>query len=271
MTNRFEGLDFVNIVPEELWREVSNIEQETVNKIIPKNKKNKKAKLLSEKASQIAEEREAKRKGEREKYTQLNAELQRIAKKDKKAFFNEQCKEIEDNNRKNNTQDHFKKIRNIKGTFHPKRGKINDRNRKDLIEAEEIKKRWKEHTELYTHTQKDLNDLDNHDGVVTHPEPNILECEVKWALGNTAAIKASGGDGIPAELFQILKDDAIKVLHQYVSKFGKPCSGRRTGKDQSSSQFPRRAVLKNVQTPGGLPSFHMLVRLKIPQARLQHM
>ena len=210
--NRFKGLDLVNKVPEELWTEVHNIVQEAVNKTIPKKKKSKKAKWLSEEVLQIAEERrEAKSKGERERYTQLNAEFQRIARRDKKAFFDEQCKHIEENNRRGNTRYLFKKIGNIKGTFHPKMGTIKDRNGNDLIEAEETKKKWKEYTEELF--KKDLNDPDNHDGVVTHPEPDILECEVKWALGSTAVNKASGGDGTPAELFKILKNNAIKMLH----------------------------------------------------------
>ena len=118
------------------------------------------------------------------------------------------------------TGDLFKKIGNIKGIFHVNMGTVKDRNGEDLTEAEEIKKRCQEQTEeLYT---KDLNDPDNHNGVITHLEPDILECEVKRALGSTAANKATGGDGIPAELFKILKDDAVKVLHSIVSKFGKP-------------------------------------------------
>ena len=109
------------------------------------------------------------------------------------------------------TRDLFKKIRDTKGTFHAKMGSIKDRNGMDLREAEDIKKRWQEYTEeLY---KKDLHDLDNHDGVITHLEPDILECEVRWALESITMNKASGGDGIPVELFQILKDDAVKVLH----------------------------------------------------------
>ena len=116
----------------------------------------------------------------------------------------------EENNRMGKTRDLFKKIRDTKGTFHAKMGSINDRNGMDLTEAEDIKK-WQEYTkELY---KKDLHDPDNHDGVITHLEPDILECEVKWALGSITTNKASGGDGIPIELFQILKDDALKVLH----------------------------------------------------------
>ena len=120
-----------------------------------------------------------KSKGERERYTQLNAKFQRIARKDEQAFFNEQCKEIEENNRKGKIRDLFKKIRNTKGTFHARIGMIKDRNSKDLTEADEIKKRWQECTELY---KKGLNDLNNHDGVITELEPDILECEVKRAL-----------------------------------------------------------------------------------------
>ena len=171
-------------------------------------------------ALQIAKERrEAKSKGERERYTQLNAEFQRIARRDKKAFFNEQCKEIKENNGRGMTRYLFKKIEDIKGTFHAKMGTIKDRNSKHLIEAEEIKRRWQEYTEkLY---KKGLNDPDNHNGVVTHLESDILECEVKWASGSTAANKASGGNGIPAELFKILKDDAIKVLHSICQQIWK--------------------------------------------------
>ena len=141
----------------------------------------------------------------------MNAEFQRIARKDKKAFLSDQCKEIEENNRMGKTRDLFKKIRDTKGTFRAKMGTINDRNGMDLTEAKDIKKRWQEDTEeLY---KKDLRDPDNHDGVIAHLEPDILECEVKWALGSITVNKASGCDGIPVELFQILKDDAVKVLH----------------------------------------------------------
>ena len=161
-------------------------------------------------ALQIAEKREVKGKEEKERYTLLNAEFQRIARRDKKAL-SDQCKEIEENNTMAKTRDVFKKIRDTKGTFHAKMGTIKDRNGADLIEAEDIKKRWQEYTEeLY---KKDLHDPDNHDGVITHLEPGILEWEVKWALGSITMHKASGGDGIPVELFQILKDDAMKVPH----------------------------------------------------------
>ena len=127
----------------------------------------------------------------------------------------------------------------------------------DLTEAEDIKKRWQEYTELY---KKDLHHPDNHDGVVTHLESDILECEVKWALASITRNKASGGDGIPVELFQILKDDAIKVLHSICQKFGKLSSGHRTGKGQFSFQSQRKAIPKNVQTTAQLHSSHMLVK-----------
>ena len=152
-----------------------------------------------------------KSKGEKEKYKHLNAEFQKIARRDKKAFLSSQFKEIEENNRMGKSRDLFKKIRDTKETFHAKMDTIKDRNGMDLIEAKDIKKRWQEYTEeLY---KKDLHDPDNHDGVTTHLEPDTLECEVKWASGSITTNKASGGDGIPAELFQILTDDAVKVLH----------------------------------------------------------
>ena len=138
--------------------------------------------------------REAKSKGEKERYTHLNAEFQRIARRDKKAFLSDQCKEIEENNRMGKTRDFFKKIRDTKETFNTKMGTIKDRNGWDLTEAEEIKKRWQEHTEeLY---KKDIHDLDNHDGVITHLEPDVLECEVKWALGSITMNTVNGGDEI---------------------------------------------------------------------------
>ena len=206
-------------MPEELWREVHSSVQEAVIKTIPKKKKCKKAKWLSEEALQIAEKRrEVKGKGEKERYADLNTEFQRIASRGMKAFLSEQCKEIEGNNRKGKTRDLFKKIKDIKGTFHEKLGTIKDRNGMDLTEAEDIKKRWQEYTELY---KKDLHDPYNHDGMITHLEPDILESEFKWALGSITMNKAGGGDGIPTELFQILKDDAVKVLHSICQQIWK--------------------------------------------------
>ena len=148
MRNRFKGLDLIDRMPDELWKEVCDIVQETGIKTIPKKKKCKKAKWLSEEDLQIAvKRREVKSKGEKERYTHLNAESQRIARRDKKAFFSDQCKEIEENNRIRKTRDFFKTIRDTKGTFHAKMGLIKDRNGMDLTEAEDIKKRWQEYTE----------------------------------------------------------------------------------------------------------------------------
>ena len=142
-----------------------------------------------------------KSKGGKERYTHLNVEFKRIARGDKKAFLSDQCKEIEENNRMGKTRDLFNKIRDAKGTCHAKMGTIKDRNGMDLTEAEDIKNRWQEYTEeLY---KKDLHNQDNHNGVITHLEPDILECEVKWALGSIITNKASGVDGIPVELIQI--------------------------------------------------------------------
>ena len=162
--------------------------------------------------------REAKSKGEKERYKHLNAEFQRIARRYKKAFLTDQCKEIEGNNRMRKTRDLFEKIRDTKGIFHAKMGSIKDRNCMDLTEAEDIKKRWPEYTELY---KKELRDPDNHDGVITHLEPDILEYEAMWALGSITRNKDSGGDRIPVELFRILKDDAVKVLHSICQQIWK--------------------------------------------------
>ena len=161
--------------------EVHDIVQEAVIKTISMEKKCKKAKWLSEEDLQIAvKRREVKNKGEKERHKHLNAEFQRIARRDKKVYLSEQCKDIEENNRMGKTRDLFKKIRDTKGTFHAKMGSIKDRNGMDLTEAEDIKKRWQEYTEeLY---KKDFHDPVNHDGVITDLEPDILECEVKWAL-----------------------------------------------------------------------------------------
>ena len=153
-------------------------------------------------ALQIAEKsRETLGKGEKERYTYLNADFQRIARRDKKAFFNDQCKEIEENNKMGKTRDLFKKIRDIKGIFHAKIGTIKDRNGMNLTEAKDIKN-WQEYKEELF--KKDLHDPDNYDGVIIHLEPDIMECEVKWALGSITMNKTGGGDGILVELFKIL-------------------------------------------------------------------
>ena len=200
--------------------EVHDTVQEAVIKTIPKKKKLQKGKMVSEEALQIAvKRREVKIKGEKDRYSHLNAKFQRIARRDKKAFLSNQCKEIEENNRMRKTRDLFKKIRDTKGTFQAQMGSIKDRNGRELTEAEDIKKRWQEYTEeLY---KKDLHDPDNHNGMITHLEPDILDCEVKWALGSITRNKASGGDGIPVELFQILKYDSVKVLHSIYQQIWK--------------------------------------------------
>ena len=177
-------------MPDELWNEVHDIVQETGIKTIPMERKCKKAKWLSEEALQIAvKRREAKSKREKERCTHLNAEIQRITRRVKKAFLSNQCKEIEENNKMGKTRDIFKKIKDTKGTIHAKMGTIKNRNGRNLTEAEDSKKRWQEYTEeLY---KKDLYEPGNHDGVITHLEPDILECEVKWASESITMNKAS--------------------------------------------------------------------------------
>ena len=178
-TNRFKGLDLVNRAPEELLTETHTIVQEAVNKTIPEKMKSKMAKRLSEEALQIAEERKAaKSKGERERHIRLNSEFQRIARRDKKAFFNKQCIKLEENSKRGKTIDiSSEKNGNIKEIFHQKLGTIKDKNDSDLVDAKEIRKRcntWKKYMEeLY---KKDLNEPDYYDGVVSHPEPDIPEC-----------------------------------------------------------------------------------------------
>ena len=149
----------------------------------------------------------------------MNVEFLRIARRDKKASLSDQCKEIEKNNNMGQTRDLFKKIRDTKRTNHAKMHSIKDRNGMALTEAEDIKKRWQEYTEELS--KKDLHDPDNHDGVITYLEPDLLECEVNWALGSITTNKASEGDGIPIEPFQILKDDAVKVLHSIFQQIWK--------------------------------------------------
>ena len=213
-------------------------------------------------------------KGEKKRYIHLNAEFQRRARRDKKAFLSEQCKEIEENNRMGKSRDLFNKIRDIKGTLHAKMGIIKDRNGMDLTEAEDIKKRWQE----YTGGQNEkvlLHDLDNCDDALTHLEPDILECEVKWALGSITTNKASGGDGISVELFQILKDDAVKVLHSVCQQIWKTQQKQIWKKqDWKRSVFipiPKKGNAKecsNYHTIA-LISHASKVMLKILQARLQ--
>ena len=186
----------------------------------------------------------------------MNAKFQRIARRDKKAFLSDQRKEIEENNRLGKTRDLFKKTRDTWGTFHAKMGTIKDRNGMDLTEAEYIKKGWQEYTEeLY---KKYLHDPDNQYDVITHLEPGILEKQVEWALGSIMMNKASGGDGIPIELFQIPKDDAVQVLHSICQQIWK--TQQWPGKGQFSFQSLRRAMPKNAQNTAQLHSSHTLVK-----------
>ena len=207
--------------------------------------------------------RKEKGKGEKERQSHLNAEFQRIARRDKKAFLSNQCKEIEEDNRMGKTRDLFKKIRDTKGTFH-----VKDRNGMDLKE-EDIKKRWQEYTEeLY---KKDLHDPDNHDSMITHLEPDILECEIKWALESITTNKASGCDGIPVELFQILKDDAVEVLHSICQQIWKTQQWPRDWKRLVCIPIPKKGNPKECSNyyTIALISHAGKVMLKIFQARLQ--
>ena len=272
--NRCKGLDLIDRLPEELWMEIwelwmDDIVQEAGIKTIPKKKKCKDAKWLSEEALQIAEKRiEAKGKGEKERYIHLNAKFQRTARRGKKACFSDQCKEIKEN-RMGKTRNLFKKFRDSKGTFHAKMSTIKDRNGMDLTEAEDIKKRWQEYKEeLY---KRGLHDPDNLDGVITHLEPTILECKVMWALRSITMSKASGGDGIPAELFQILKDDAVKVLHSICQSHWKT---RQWPQEWEKSVFLPIAKKGNAKECSDYHTISLIshankVMLKILQVRLQ--
>ena len=156
------------------------------------------------------------------------------------------------------TRDLCTKIRDIKGTFHAKMGTIRDRSGMDLTEAEDIQKRWQQYSE--DPYKKDLHDPDNHNGVIIHLKPDILEYKVKWALESITMNKAKGSDGIPANIFQILKDDAVKVLHSIRQQIWKTQHGHRTGKGQFSFQSQRKAMPKNAQTTAHLHSSHILVK-----------
>ena len=191
------------------------------------------------------------------------------SRRNKKAFLSNQCKEIEEKNRMGKTRDLFKKIRDTKGTFLAKMGSIKDRNGMDLTEAEDIKKKWQEYTgKLY---KKDLHNPDNHDGVITHLEPDILECEVKWALGSIITNKASVGDGIPMELFQILKDDAVKMLYSICQQIWKTQQWPQDWKRSVFISIPKKANAKECSNycTIALISYASKVMLKILQGRLQ--
>ena len=207
-------------------------------------------------------------KGEKERYTDLNAGFQRIERIDKKAFLSDQYKEIEENNRMGKTRDLFKKIRDSKGIFHAKVGTMKDRNSMDLTEAEDIKKRWQEYKELY---KKHLNDLDNHDDVISHLETETLECKVKWALRSITMNKASGGDGISAELFRMFKEDSVKVLHSICQQIWKTQQWLQDWKRSLFTPIPKKRNVNecsNYCTIAPL-SHASKVMLKILQDRLQ--
>ena len=212
---------------------------------------------------------EVKGKGEKERYRHLNAEFQRIVGSEKKTFLTDQCKEIEENNRMGKNRDLFKMIKHAKGTFHAKMGTIKDRNGMDLRETEDIKKMWQEHTEeLY---KKDLNDLDNHEGVITHLKPDILECEVKWSLESITKNKDGGGDVIPAELFEILKDDTMKVLHLICQQIWKTQQWLQEWKSSVFIPFAKKGNAKHCSNYHkiAISSHASKVMPKILQARLQ--
>ena len=210
--------------------------------------------------------REVKDKGGKERYSHLNAGFQRIVRRDNKAFLRDQCKEREENNRMGKTRDLFKKIRDTKGTFHTKMGIIKDKNGMVLTEAEE--KRWQEYTELY---KKDLQDSDNHNGAIIQLEPDILEGEVKWTLRSITMNKISGGDRIPVELFQILKDDALKVLCSICQQIWKTQQWPQDWKRSVFIPIPKKGNAKKCSNycTIALISHTSKVMLKILQASLQ--
>ena len=228
-----------------------------------------KSKMAVEALQIAVKRREAKSKGEKERYIHLNAEFQRITRRGKKALLSDQCKEIEENNRMGKTRVLFKKMRHTKETFHAKMGSIKDRNGRDLTEAEDIKKAWQEYIEkLY---KKDLHGPDNHDDMITHLETDILECEVKWALVSITTNKASGDDGILVELFQNLKDDAVKVPHSVCHQIRKIQQWPQDWKRSVFIPIPKKDNAKECSNYHkiALISHTSKIMLKILQARLQ--
>ena len=255
-------------MPDELWTEVRDIVQETVIKTIPKKKKCEKAKWLPEEALQIAVKRREKQRRKGKIYP-FKCRVPKNNKERQESLPQWSMQKIREKNRMGNTRDIFKKIRDMKGTFHAKMGSIKDRNGMDLWEAEDIKKRLQEYTEeLY---KEDLHNPDNHNGVITHLETDILQCEVKWALQSITMNKASGGDGIHVELFQILKDDAMKVLHSICQKIWKTQQWSQDWKRSVFIPIPKKGNVKecsNYRTIAVI-SHTSQEMLKILQARLQ--
>ena len=217
------------------------------------------------------EKKKSERQRRKGKIYPSELQFQRTARRDKKALLSDQCKEIEENNKMGRTRDLFKKIRDTKGTLHAKMATIKNRNGMELTKAEDIKKRWQQHRRMIPKKKKNLHDPDNHNGVITHLEPDILECEVKWALGSITMNKASGGDGIPVELFQILKDDAVKVLHSIRQQIWKTQQWPQDWKRCVFIPIPKKSNPKECSNyhPIALISHASKVMLKILQARLQ--
>ena len=232
----------------------------------PQEKEMQKGKMVVwEGLTNSCEKKKSERKRRKGKIYHLNAEFQRIARRNKKAFLSDQCKEIKEKHRMGKTRDLFKKIQDIKGTFQAKMGIIKDRNGMDLIEAEDSKKRWQYTEELY---QKNP---DNHKCVITHLEPHNLECKVKWASGSITTNKASGGDGIPVELFQILKGDAVKVLHSICEQIWKAQQWPQDWKRSLFIPNPKKGNAKECSNycTIALISHASKIMLKFLQTRLQ--
>ena len=263
--NRFKGLDLIECL-KNYGRNFLTLYRRQESRLSPRKKLQNGGLGRPYKYCEKKRSEKQRRKG---KIQASDVEFQRRAKRDKKAFLDNQCKEIEENNRMGKTRDLLKKIRDAKGTFDAKMGSIKDRSGINLTKAEDIKKRWQEYTEeLY---KKDLHDPDNHNGVITHLEPDILECEVKWALGSITMNKASGGDGIPVELFQILKDDAVKLLHSISQQIWKTQQWPQDWKRSVFIPIPKKANAKECSNYHTiiLISHASKIMLKILQARLQ--
>ncbi|CAM4842093.1 unnamed protein product [Rotaria magnacalcarata] len=268
--NRFDGLDLIDREPEELWSEVRDIIKDEANKNIPNNKTPKKAKWLTADTLKIAEERRnAKGSEDKERFSRLNAEFQRRARRDREKHINDQCQQIEDNNRKGKTRDLFKKIDEIKRTFHAKIGTIKDKQGRDLMEKEDIKKRWRKYTEeLY---KKDTQSIDVNDGSTIELKPDILESEIKWALECIANNKAPSIDEIPAELFKILGDDAVKILLAICQQIWKTQQWPKDWKRSIYIPIPKKGSAKECSNYWtiALISHASKIMLKILQARLE--
>lgn len=269
--NRFDALDLEEREPEELWSKIRNIIEDEAKRNIPNKKKSTKAKWLSVDALRIAEERRrnAKGNGDKQEFSRLNGELQKMARRDKDKSMNDQCQEIEDDDRKEKTRDLFKKINQIKSTFYANAGTVKDKQGKDLTEKNYIKKRWSEYTEeLYKNDTKTTNGFDD---LITELEPDILDSEVKWALQNIGTNKAAGVDGIPIELFSILQDDAVNVLLAVCQQVWKTQQWPKDWRRSIYVSIPQKGNAKecsNYRTIA-LISHASKAMLKILQARME--